>query len=117
MTKSQSVIRDKVVVVTGGARGIGRATGEAFLRAGARVALGDLDVDLAEKTAADLAEATGSEVHGLLLDVTSRSSFVAFLDDVEEEMGAVDVLVNNAGIMPTGTFADEDDAMTDRMVD
>ena len=93
MTKSQCVIRDKVVVVTGGARGIGRATGEAFLRSGARVALGDVDVDLAESTAADLAEATGGEVCGLLLDVTSRSSFAAFFDDVEERLGAVDVLV------------------------
>jgi NAD(P)-dependent dehydrogenase (short-subunit alcohol dehydrogenase family) len=51
MTRRHRKIRDKVVAITGGARGIGKATGEAFLRAGARVALGDIDVELVEKTA------------------------------------------------------------------
>jgi short-subunit dehydrogenase len=117
MAKGQKVNRGTVVVVTGGARGIGRATGEAFLRAGARVALGDVDVEAVERTAAELAALTGAEVCGLALDVTSRSSFAAFLDVAESRLGALDVLVNNAGIMPTGCFADEDDAMTDRMLD
>lgn len=115
MTKKIKDIRGRVVVITGGARGIGRATGLAFLRAGARVALGDIDVELAEKTAAEFA-ATGEQVCGLHLDVTSRASFSAFLDEVESRLGPVDVLINNAGIMPTGLFADETDEMTDRMV-
>ncbi|BBZ14422.1 SDR family oxidoreductase [Mycobacterium branderi] len=116
MTNNHNHLRDKVVVVTGGARGIGRATGEAFLRAGAHVALGDIDTELVEKTAAELAETTGGQVCGLGLDVRSRKSFAAFLDDAESRLGPLDVLVNNAGIMPTGLFADEDDAVTDRMV-
>lgn len=115
MTKKINDIRGQVVVITGGARGIGRATGLAFLRAGARVALGDIDVELAEKTAAEFA-ATGERVCGLHLDVTSRASFTDFLDEVEAQLGPVDVLINNAGIMPTGLFADETDEMTDRMV-
>ena len=55
MARKINDIRGRVVVITGGARGIGRATGLAFLRAGARVALGDIDVELAEKTAAEFA--------------------------------------------------------------
>lgn len=115
MARKINDIRGRVVVITGGARGIGRATGLAFLGAGARVALGDIDVELAEKTAAEFA-ATGEQVCGLQLDVTSRTSFEAFLDEVESRLGPVDVVINNAGIMPTGLFADETDEMTDRMV-
>lgn len=110
------MICDKVVAVSGGARGIGRATGEAFLRAGAKVALGDVDVELVEATAADLAKSTGGDVCGLALDVRERASFASFLDEAESRLGPLDVLVNNAGIMPTGMFADEDDGMTDRML-
>ena len=110
------MIRGSVVAVTGGARGIGRATGEAFLRAGAKVALGDVDFELVEKAAAELAESTGGDVCGLALDVTDRAAFARFLDETETRLGPLDVLVNNAGIMPTGLFADEDDAMTDRML-
>jgi NAD(P)-dependent dehydrogenase (short-subunit alcohol dehydrogenase family) len=116
MTKKCNEIRDKVVAITGGARGIGRATGDAFLRAGAQVALGDIDVDLVEKTAAELAESTGGAVVGLGLDVTNRAAFATFLDETESRLGPLDVMVNNAGIMPTGPFIEETDTATDRMV-
>lgn len=114
--KSHSYRGGQVVAITGGARGIGRATGAAFLRAGARVALGDVDATLVEKTAAELAEVIGGLVCGLPLDVTDRASFARFLDATEDRLGPLDVLVNNAGIMPTGCFTDETDDMTDRMV-
>lgn len=117
MTRVKKVLRDKVVVVTGGARGIGRATGLAFLRAGAKVALGDVDSAHVQRTAAELAALTGGQVCGLALDVTSRLSFAAFLDEAESHWGPADIVINNAGIMPTGLFVDEDDAMTDRMLD
>ena len=106
-------IQGKVVAITGGARGIGRSTAEALLRRGARVAIGDLDRPLAEQTAAEL----GSDTLALELDVTDRDSFEGFLDQVEERLGSLDVLVNNAGIMQLGTFVDEDDATAVRMVD
>jgi short-subunit dehydrogenase len=107
----------KVVAVTGGARGIGRATAEAFLAKGARVAIGDLDTELAYKTSAALAATTGERVAGLPLDVTNADSFASFLDAAEHELGPLDVLVNNAGIMPTGSFLDESQKTTDRMID
>ncbi|WP_454789635.1 SDR family oxidoreductase [Mycolicibacterium lutetiense] len=114
--KSKGYRGGRVVAITGGARGIGRATGDAFLRAGARVALGDIDAELVEKTAVELAEATGGVVCGLPLDVTDRASFASFLDAAEDRLGSLDALVNNAGIMPTGNFTDEADDMTDRMI-
>ncbi|BAX97284.1 putative short-chain dehydrogenase/reductase [Mycobacteroides stephanolepidis] len=117
MSRSTRSLNGKVVAVTGGARGIGRATAEAFLRAGAQVALGDIDTELVEKTAAGLAALTGGRVCGLHLDVRDRKSFAAFFDGAEKQLGQLDVLVNNAGIMPTGLFVDEDDAVTDRMVE
>jgi len=96
---------NRVAAVTGGARGIGLATARALHRAGMRVAIGDLDGDLARSAAAAL----GDGAVGLDLDVTRRDSFTAFLDEAETALGPVDVLVNNAGIMILGRFADEED--------
>ncbi|CAM3767203.1 SDR family oxidoreductase [Smaragdicoccus niigatensis] len=101
----------KVVAITGGARGIGRATAEAFIVAGAKVAIGDVDTDLVEKTAKEIGAL------GLPLDVTSRDSFESFVEEAELQLGKLDVLVNNAGIMPTGAFLDESDAVSDRQID
>ncbi|MBO9522873.1 MAG: SDR family oxidoreductase [Nocardioidaceae bacterium] len=91
-----STITGKVVVITGGARGIGEATARAAARAGAKVAVGDLDAELAARSAASYGGL------GLPLDVTSDESFTGFLDKVEAEHGRIDALVNNAGIMVIG---------------
>jgi len=111
--KQVKSVAGKVVAITGGARGIGKATATALVRRGARVALGDLDRELAEKTAAEL----GGNAVAFELDVTDRSSFESFLDAAEKELGPVDVLINNAGIMPVGPFADETDETAKLMVD
>jgi NAD(P)-dependent dehydrogenase (short-subunit alcohol dehydrogenase family) len=102
-----------VVAITGGARGIGKATAAALVREGARVAIGDLDVDLARATAEEL----GAGVRAYELDVTSRPSMRRFLDAVEADLGPLDVLVNNAGIMPIGPIVAEDDATAVRLLD
>ena len=113
MAREPRSLVGKVVAVTGGARGIGEATARALVAKGARVAIGDLDRELAERMAADI----GSDTLALELDVTRRDSFEGFLDQVEERLGSLDVLVNNAGIMPLGRFTEEDDVTAQRMVD
>jgi NADP-dependent 3-hydroxy acid dehydrogenase YdfG len=101
-----------VVAITGGGRGIGRATGELFAARGATVALGDLDAEVVADAAGEL----GRSVHAFALDVTSRRSFKGFLSAVEESLGPVDVLVNNAGIMPAGPFLGERERTTDAIL-
>src|SRR5436305_3708270 len=103
----------RIVAITGGTRGIGRATAAALAKAGARVAIGGTDAQRAESVASEL----GHGVHGYRVDVTSRPSFGAFLDAVERDLGPLDVLVNNAGIMPVGPFLDETDELAARQVD
>ncbi len=103
MAKERRSLNGKVVAITGGARGIGKATATALVRKGCRVAIGDLDLELAEKTAAEL----GGGTLALSLDVTDRDSFAAFLDESERQLGPLDVVVNNAGIMPVTAFVDE----------
>jgi NAD(P)-dependent dehydrogenase (short-subunit alcohol dehydrogenase family) len=113
MAKAPRSLAGKVVAITGGARGIGRATATALIAQGARVAIGDIDSALAQTTAQEL----GAGTIGLPLDVTDRASFDAFLTEVESQVGPLDVLINNAGIMPIGPFVAETDATAARMID
>ena len=95
-----------LVAITGAGRGIGLATAERFVGAGAQVALGDLDGALAKEAA----ERLGKHASGHDLDVTDKESFASFLTEAEEHHGRpLDVLVNNAGVMPNGTFLEQDD--------
>ena len=83
MAKAPRSLAGEVVAITGGARGIGRATAAALIAQGARVAIGDIDAALAERTAEEL----GAGTIGLPLDVTDRASFATFLDEVENRLG------------------------------
>ncbi|MBD0861003.1 SDR family oxidoreductase [Gordonia sp. zg691] len=107
----RSAVKDKVVVITGGARGIGFETATQLFDAGAKVAIGDIDGDAVGKAAADLG------IEGIEVDVTKRESFDAFLTEVESRLGPIDVLVNNAGIMPVGPFLSYDDTIIRRTFD
>lgn len=103
-----------LVAVTGAARGIGAAIAEALIARGALVALGDLDGDRAQATAAAL----GKRAAGFALDVTDADSFAAYLAAAEERFGRpLDVLVSNAGIMWVGPFDDEPEAVALRQFD
>jgi len=113
MAKQPRILAGQTAAVTGAARGIGRATAQALMRQGMKVAIGDVDLPAAQATAAEL----GPTAVALALDVTERASFARFLDDAEAQLGPVDVLINNAGIMPVGRFIDEDDLTARRMVD
>lgn len=113
MAKERRSLNGKVVAITGGARGIGKATATALVRKGCRVAIGDLDLPLAEETAAGL----GGGTIALGLDVTERASFEAFLNETERQLGPVDAVINNAGIMPVTPFADESPESVRRQID
>ncbi|MFF0814204.1 SDR family oxidoreductase [Rhodococcus sp. NPDC003318] len=101
----------RVAVVTGGARGIGRAIATALRDNGTSVAIGDIDASATARTCDELG------VYGALLDVTDPASVESFLDEVESVLGPVTVWVNNAGIMPIGSVLDQDDALVGRAID
>lgn len=91
---------DKVCLITGGAAGIGKATAEKFLAEGARVVICDLDSDAGQAVADEL----GNGAAFYKVNVTERADVQAWVDDVIETFGRVDVLVNNAGITRDGLF-------------
>lgn len=104
------------LIVTGGARGIGRATVERFARQGASVAVGDLDLDLAEEVSETLRRSGADRVVAARLDVADPGSWREFLAAVAH-LGPWDVLVNNAGIMPLGSVLKEPDEVTRAIFD
>jgi NAD(P)-dependent dehydrogenase (short-subunit alcohol dehydrogenase family) len=110
---SQPTLRGQVVAVTGGARGIGLATAQALRARGALVAIGDLDPQALDAARIQL----GEDVVAAPLDVSDADSFAAFLALAEQRLGPLDVLINNAGIMPIGPFVEETDTQARRAVD
>lgn len=101
-TAQRPDVRGLTIAITGAARGIGLETAKTLHDAGATVVIGDIDDEAVGKAAADL----GHE--GFVLDVTDPDSFENFLDEVEKVAGPIDVLINNAGIMPTGPLLNYD---------
>jgi 2-hydroxycyclohexanecarboxyl-CoA dehydrogenase len=103
----------RVALVTGGARGIGRASAMALAADGRTVAIGDL----LEDEAAEVAREIGDGAHAVRLDVTDAGSVAAALEDVERVLGPVDVLVNNAGWDELKPFVDTDEQFWDRVIE
>ncbi len=91
-------LENKVAVVTGASRGIGRAIAEALARNGADVVCGDKLEQQAQETAANIAAATGRRTSGCLVDVSNHESAKGFIECALSEFGKIDILVNNAGI-------------------
>jgi 3alpha(or 20beta)-hydroxysteroid dehydrogenase len=96
----------KVAIVTGAARGIGAATAELFLRQGARVLLGDIDIERGRAVAAD----SGDRRHFEPLDVAVESDWARAVEACLARFGGVDILVNNAGILQRGSIEEIDAA-------
>ncbi|GGF24399.1 SDR family oxidoreductase [Williamsia phyllosphaerae] len=100
--KSTTDVRGLVIAITGAARGIGFETAKTLQDRGATVVIGDIDSDAVGKATAELGH------DGFEVDVTDPTSFEKFLDEVEASAGPIDVLINNAGIMPTGPLLNYD---------
>lgn len=110
---SETPLRDKVVLITGASSGIGAGIARELGRAGARLALGARRTDRLEALATEI----GGEVLVRRLDVTDRADVAAFADAARARFGRVDVIVNNAGIMPLSLMASLKVEEWDRMVD
>jgi len=102
-------IKGRSAIVTGGSRGIGRETARQFLEEGARVLICGRNAETLERTRAELAKATGGEIHAIVADMTKPGDIERLVATAKEKFGSVDILVNNAGQMYSGRF----DVMTD----
>ncbi len=105
---------DKVALVTGSARGIGKGIATVLAREGATVIVADLLSDLAGETAAELGSQHGVSTLALEMDVTSEDSISSSVEKAISEFGGIDILVNNAGVPPDNFGVDETEADWDR---
>ncbi len=103
-------MKDRVAIVTGGARGIGRATGEAFAAEGACVVLADIDPTVAEPAGLD------PQPYAVVMDVSDGDSVRAMVEKVMQRYGKIDILVNNAGTCPLTPFESINRAEWDRVM-
>lgn len=104
-------LHGKSAMITGAARGIGRAFAEAYIREGATVAIADINLEAAEKTAREL----GSEAYAVQLDVTRQDSIDAAVKNVEARAGGIDILVNNAALFDMAPIVEISRSSFDRL--
>ena len=108
-------LTDQVAIVTGGARGIGREIALTYARAGAAVALFDVNPDQLAQTVEEL-RALGRKAEGFVVDVTDGKQVDDGTAKVLDKLGRIDILVNNAGITKDGLLIRMDDAQWDRVL-
>lgn len=96
-------LKDQVVIVTGSGRGIGRDTAETFANYGCKVVVSDMDQEVCDETAAEIAK-KGVETMGVVCNITDREQVDNMMQQVVDKWGKIDVLVNNAGITKDGLF-------------
>jgi 3-oxoacyl-[acyl-carrier protein] reductase len=108
-------LKDKVAIVTGGARGIGRAIALAFAQEGADIAVADVNLEEAQKTAKDI-EAIGRQALAVVMDVTDPVKVDEAVNKILDKFGKVDILVNNAGITKDNLLLRMSDADWDAVI-
>jgi 3-oxoacyl-[acyl-carrier protein] reductase len=99
-------LEGKVALVTAASKGLGRAVAGELAREGARVVISSRDEEALSGTAAEIREATGAQVDFRAADLTSAGDIEALVSHAVDRFGGVDVLVNNTGGPPAGTFED-----------
>ena len=99
-------LEGKVALVTAASKGLGRAVATELAREGARVVISSRDEDALSKTAAEIHEETGAEVAYRAANLRNAEDIKALISHAAERFGGVDVLVNNTGGPPAGTFED-----------
>ncbi|BCH13660.1 MULTISPECIES: L-iditol 2-dehydrogenase [unclassified Mesorhizobium] len=104
-------LEGKSALITGSARGIGRAFAEAYVREGATVAIGDINLEAAEKTASEI----GGNAYAVKLDVTDLASIEAAVKAVETRAGGLDILINNAALFDLAPIVEISKASYDRL--
>ncbi len=97
-------LHSKIAIITGGARGIGRAIAQSFVREGAKVVIADKDLEEAEKTASALNDMTATAAIALHIDVSSPDASLHLMAETESPLGAPDILVCSAGIVRPGAM-------------
>ncbi|MDX8444635.1 L-iditol 2-dehydrogenase [Mesorhizobium captivum] len=104
-------LKGKSALITGSARGIGRAFAEAYVREGATVAIADINLEAGEATA----KAIGPAAHAVGLDVTDQASIEAAVKAVEAKAGSLDILINNAALFDLAPIVEISRASYDKL--
>jgi NAD(P)-dependent dehydrogenase (short-subunit alcohol dehydrogenase family) len=104
-------LEGRSALITGAARGIGKAFAEAYVREGATVAIGDINLEAAERTAREI----GSQAYAVKLDVTDQASIDAAVKAVEAKAGGLDILINNAALFDAAPIVEITRASYDRL--
>ena len=109
-------LKDKVALVTGGSRGIGKAVAKALAREGARVAVNYVKNGVEAKKVVDQIESTGGQAMRIMADVSDPKQAKGLIQEVVKTYGRLDVLVNNAGIIASGTTLDTTEEDWNKMI-
>ena len=110
------MIKNKIAIITGASSGIGFATALALSKKGAKVAIGARRTDMLSELEKKIKE-NGGEVYSQKLDVTKKNECNSFVDNVLKKWGTVDILINNAGLMPLSFFKNLKTDEWDQMID